>query len=54
MKYAVYKSKLVKTESRDLDGGYFYRIELVYIGEANSMEEAKKLCAVPVLERLAK
>jgi hypothetical protein len=54
MKYNIYYTKLHKTNERvdwnNPDSPYFHTVELVYVGKANSMAEAKLMTAVPVLE----
>jgi hypothetical protein len=54
MRYKVYYTKLRKTPEkvnpRDADSPHVYQPELVYVGMANSMAEAKRITAVPVLE----
>jgi hypothetical protein len=52
--YKVYFSKLRKTselvDSRNPDSPHYHTVELVYVGMANSMAEAKRLTACPILE----
>ena len=54
--YKVYYSKLHKTselvDSRNPDSPHYHTVELVYVGKANSMAEAKLITACPILERL--
>jgi hypothetical protein len=53
--YKVYFSKLRKTnelvDSHNPDSPHYHAVELVYVGDANSMAEAKTMTAVPVLEQ---
>jgi hypothetical protein len=39
---------------RDDKNNAAYRVEFRVVGQCNSMEEAKKVCAVPVLEEVWK
>ena len=54
--YKVYYTRLHKTDEkvdwRNPDSPYYWNVELVFVGKANSMVEAKRLTAVPILERL--
>jgi hypothetical protein len=56
MKYAVYKPKLHKTSEpvdyRNADSPFYHRVELVYVGKADCMKEAKRLTPVPILESI--
>jgi hypothetical protein len=54
MKYAVYKTKWIETEEHRLYGACLWRVELVYMGQASSMQEAKRFCFAPILERIKK
>jgi hypothetical protein len=53
-RYKVYYTKLHKTSERvdwnNPDSPYFHAVELVYVGKANSMAEAKLMTACPILE----
>jgi len=54
--FKVYYTRLHKTDEkvdcRNRDSPFYRTVELVYVGKANSMAEAKRLTAVPVLERV--
>jgi hypothetical protein len=56
MKYKVYYTKLRKiselVDQRNPDSPHYHTVELVYVGDANSMAEAKLITACPILESL--
>jgi len=52
--YKVYYTRLHKTDEkvdwRNPDSPFYWDVELVYVGKANSMAEAKLITACPILE----